>query len=180
MKHVTMEKGKLVSHLKNALIFQSLDGNDIEKLTALTDTFEYASGEVIVKQDSTSPYIYLIIEGRVNVVYKGIEEEVRIGGIRSGDVFGEGSIFLDEPRTASVVADGPVVIATYSRNQLIDFVNTNPRAGLKIFSFIIYSLLHKLGSVNKELAVEKESTVTEEDIEEIKRLFPKDLEGMIG
>lgn len=180
MKHITLDRGKLNSELKNALIFQSLSGAEIESLTMLCDVFEYESGEVILKQGSVSPYIYLIFEGRVDVIVQGNEEGVRVSKIRSGDIFGESSIFLDQPRTASVVADGPAILSTLSRKQLIGYINDNPRAGIKILSFIIYSLLRKLDCVNKDYAMEKEATVTLSDIEDIKKFFPKSLDEMIG
>jgi hypothetical protein len=63
-----------------------------------------------------------------------------------------------------------------SRDKLFSYCERNPRAGLKIFSFVIYSLLRRLGSTSQELAHERESVITATDLEELGACFPKSLE----
>jgi CRP-like cAMP-binding protein len=180
MKHLRMDPKELRAKLHAATMFQSLSAEEVEGLSACCDAYEYSDGECLVEQDSTSPYLYVILEGRVDIVVRGKEEMVKISQVRSGDIVGEASMFLDHPRTASVRADGYVISASISRVRLFDYINANPRAGLKILSTVIFSLLRKLSTVNKELALEKESSVTLSDIEEIKRFFPKNLADILS
>lgn len=108
---------------------------------------------------------------------KGSEgEDIMISEVNEGDVFGEAAIFMDVKRTASVVARGKVLIASIAREKLISFTNIFPRAGVKIYLFIILSLLLKLKKVSTELVLEKESTVSAKDLEHLRNFFPKALE----
>ena len=106
-------------------------------------------------------------------------EDVRVSEVRKGDVFGEASIFMDLPRTASAVARRPCLVVAVARDRLFAYCERNPRAGLKIFGFVIYSLLRRLGSTSRELAAQRESVVTAADLEEL-GAFPKSLEEMLG
>jgi len=108
------------------------------------------------------------------------KDSIRISGVESGDVFGEASIFMDVRRTASAVARTEVRLISMSREQLFEYCNENPKAGLKIFTFVIYSLLRKLSIVNKDLAIERESMVTQEDLDLLKGFFPKSIDEIIG
>jgi CRP/FNR family cyclic AMP-dependent transcriptional regulator len=107
------------------------------------------------------------------------KEVITIGQIQKGDIFGEASMFLNAQRTANVIARGRVVIFRISRNNIVRYIDKLPKAGLKIFLFIIFSLLNKLKNTNAELIFEKESTVTSHDLERLKNFFPKNLEDML-
>jgi CRP-like cAMP-binding protein len=173
MERLEIDQALLLGELRNTLIFQNLSNEELTELAAICEVAQYADGEVIVRQDSLSPYLYIILDGKVDIALAGAEKKnIVISRVAAGDVFGEASIFLDVHRTATVIADGIVSIIVLSRDKLIDFANRLPKAGLKIFTFIIYSLLNKLSASNKELAFEKESSVTMEDIEELKKFFP--------
>jgi CRP-like cAMP-binding protein len=153
-------------------IFATLSNEEIETLFVSCEFFEYENREKIIEENSMSTFFCGILDGDVNIHATGEEKrEIRIGRVHKGDIVGEASIFMDVPRTADVVADGRVEILKITRDKLIAFVNNSAKAGVKIFGFIIFSLIHKLKSINKELVFEKESTVTSADIEQLKKYF---------
>jgi CRP-like cAMP-binding protein len=132
-----------------------------------------------VTQDTLSPYLYVLLEGNVNILMKGREgENIQVSEVQQGDVFGEAAIFMEVKRTASVVAHGTVQIVSITRDKLISFTNIYPRAGVKIYLFIILSLLLKLKRVSTELVFEKESTVSAKDLERLKSFFPKAMDDL--
>ncbi|HQK34233.1 MAG TPA: cyclic nucleotide-binding domain-containing protein, partial [Spirochaetales bacterium] len=113
------------------------------------------------------------------VTVKGKEKEtIAISTIQPGEVFGEASIFMDVRRIATVSAKEESRILSISREKLFAFCNDHPKTGLKIFTFIIHSLLRRLDSINQDLAYERETAVTEEDLEALKKLFPVSLDDM--
>jgi len=181
MRQIPIKRDHILEELKSTLILQNLSLDELRGVAAACEQWEYAGGESIVTQDSVSRYLYILLDGSVDIMVRGKEREnVRVSAVEKGDVFGEASMFLDVRRTASAIARGPVRLVSMSREQLFEFCNANPTAGLKIFTFIIYSLLRKLSGVNRDLAVERESMVTQEDLDRLKDLFPKTIDQILG
>ena len=181
MRQIPIKKENILEELKATLIFQNLSVEELKKIVNCCEQWEYAPAESIVTEDSVSRYIYILLKGSIDITVRGKEKDsIRISGIESGDVFGEASIFMDVRRTASAVARTEVRLVSMSREQLFEYCNENSKAGLKIFTFIIYSLLRKLSIVNKDLAIERESMVTQEDIDLLKGFFPKSIDEIIG
>lgn len=146
----------------------------------ICDFIQYDDKEVIVKQKEIDEYIFGIIDGKVDIRLSGTEnEEIAIGQIQKGDIFGEASMFMDTPRLANAIANGKVIIFKISRGNLVKYIDKLPKAGLKIFLFVIFSLLNKLKNTNAELIFEKESTVSAHDLERLKNFFPKNIEEML-
>jgi CRP/FNR family cyclic AMP-dependent transcriptional regulator len=163
--------------LKSIQIFEALSEEEVGGLFGECEFVTYEDGETIIEQNETSTFLCGILSGTVDVYSSGEEDkDIRIGGVGQGDIVGEASIFMEMQRTARVKAKATVDIARISREKLVHFVNTQPKAGVKIFAFIILSLLRKLNSVNRELVFEKESAVTAGDIERLKQYFAPTLE----
>ncbi|RPJ09442.1 MAG: cyclic nucleotide-binding domain-containing protein [Spirochaetaceae bacterium] len=170
-----------MSALRTIQIFEALSEDEVQGLLGECEFVKYEKGETIIEQNETSTFLCGILSGEVDVFSSGEgDKDIRIGGVGQGDIVGEASIFMEMQRIADVKAKGEVEIVRISREKLIHFVNSLPKAGVKIFAFIIFSLLHKLSSVNRELVFEKESTVTAGDIERLKQYFAPTLEDYMS
>jgi len=71
----------------------------------------YSEGVMIIEEGSHGDSIYVVLEGQVKILKKTPKGTVVIDTLEEGDVFGE-MVFLmkEKTRTASVVANGPVLI----------------------------------------------------------------------
>jgi CRP-like cAMP-binding protein len=89
---------------------------------------EYFDKAVIIKEGTKGNEVYLILEGRVKVKKKTPKGTLTMATLKEGDVFGE-LIFLQSnkldflqtnklQRTASIVADGPVVVGNLDMSLL--------------------------------------------------------------
>jgi CRP/FNR family transcriptional regulator, cyclic AMP receptor protein len=180
VKKLIEEKDSLLRMMKQLLIFQNLSDAHITELFNYCNFLEYDSDETIVTQDTLSPYLYGILEGKVDVYMRSSDnKDIHINYVNCGDVFGEAAIFLDMKRTAKVTAVGTVKLLSISREKLIAFLYRFPDAGIKILIFVIFSLLHKLKRSSGDLVFEKESTVSAEDLEVLRKFFPPTIEEVI-
>ncbi|MBN1518926.1 MAG: cyclic nucleotide-binding domain-containing protein [Spirochaetales bacterium] len=180
MRQLPVNHDPMLQELAATLILQNLSLEELRRIIGVCEHWEYAPGEAIVTQDSVSRYLYILLSGSVDIMVRGAEkEQVRVSGVEKGDVFGETSMFMDVRRTASVVARTQVRLVSISRDHIFEYCNAMPTAGLKILTFIIYSLLRKLNTMNRDLALERESMVTQEDLDTLKDLFPKTLDQII-
>jgi CRP/FNR family transcriptional regulator, cyclic AMP receptor protein len=170
----------LMKELGATVILQGLKPRELKRLARKCELREYDPGEYLVEQDALGAHLHILLAGSVDISVRGGNgKQVRAGEVRKGDVLGEASIFMDLPRTASAVARSSCVVAAVSRDSLFAFCEDNPRAGLKIFGFVIYSLLKRLGATNRELAAEREAVVTAEDLERLGACFPRSIEEIL-
>lgn len=168
-----IQNQELVEELKHLLIFSHLSISELKTISEICDVVTYKDGDLIVAQDTESPYFYAILEGKVSIWVKGRDgENICVSEIQNGDIFGEAAIFIDMKRTASVIANGNVKIVSIFREKFFNYTHKYPRAGMKIYLYIIMSLLNKLKKTNIELTLEKESTVSAKDLEKLKAFFP--------
>jgi CRP-like cAMP-binding protein len=174
METINIEKPLLDELLKDVLIFQNFNNNELDDLVKICSFYEYDVDEVIVSQDEVSTYFFAILEGLVDVRIKSEDGEyIPVSEVKNGDIFGEAAIFMDVKRTAQIITKEKAKVARITRDDLIEFINQQPKAGVKMLAYIIFSLLHKLKRANRELVFEKESSITADDLDRLKKFFPK-------
>jgi CRP-like cAMP-binding protein len=181
MRVLDLDKTLFVGELSEAMIFQGLTKVELRELALAGEFRSYEADESIVGFNSQDATLYVIMDGKAIASMPSPDgENVIVGRLRSGDLFGETSIFTDLPHQALVYsASDELTLLALSRERLIPFINRYPRAGLKIFGFIIYSLINKLSFSNRNLAFEKECNVTADDLDDLSRLFPASMEDML-
>ena len=86
----------------------------------------YADGETIIRQGELGDAMYVIQEGRVQVVREQNGKEVILGLMEEGKIFGESAIFENQPRSATARALGPVRILTIDRQNFLRRIHEDP------------------------------------------------------
>lgn len=157
----------LLSGLGNSIVFRHLDEKARRYLLEISERVAYSAGERIIKEGEISPYLYVVIQGTVNVIVKEKEEkEVFICTIGEGDAFGEAALFLNMKRTADVVSADNSILLQFHRKDLLKFFKREPSTGIKILMLMVYTLLKKLRSANRELAFERRSDYNQEEVDD--------------
>ena len=94
----------------------------------------------IVREGDTEAFLCIIVNGSVNVVKKDSDEhQKKLSVIRSGETFGEMSLFDDEPRSASIIAAEDTEMLILTNENLALLISERPGLGAK--------LLLKLGRI---------------------------------
>ncbi|MBF0613927.1 MAG: cyclic nucleotide-binding domain-containing protein [Magnetococcales bacterium] len=94
---------------------------------------EYADGETILREGEIGDHLYVILEGRVEVVVDdGGERPFQLAILEKDGFFGEMSLFSDLPRVASVRALGPVRLMTLDKRGLLRWLADDPSLSLRI------------------------------------------------
>ncbi|WP_052574104.1 cyclic nucleotide-binding domain-containing protein [Haloferula sp. BvORR071] len=103
---------------------------------------EFAAGDYILRQDGPCDELYVLLEGEVEVM----RDDVRVAKIsESGSVFGEMSLLLGGPCTASVRALGAARVTTVYEPRA--FLASSPVASLHIAEL----LAHRIDALNRYL-----------------------------
>jgi CRP-like cAMP-binding protein len=85
-------------------LFQSLSDGQRELLLQTSHVTLYGPGEVIVREGASGESLYLLLRGRVQVSKRLEGRSVVVRELAVGEVFGEMTLFLDAPRSATVRA----------------------------------------------------------------------------
>jgi len=96
----------------------------------------YANGEVIVRQGEPGSTMYVIQDGEVEVVREGDGGETRLAMLKTGDIFGEMSLFEKETRSATVRSVGEARVLTVDKRTFIRRIREDP--------FIAFNLLRAM------------------------------------
>ncbi|MBF0627501.1 MAG: cyclic nucleotide-binding domain-containing protein [Magnetococcales bacterium] len=94
---------------------------------------EYADGEVILREGEISDCMYVILEGRVEVVVDdGGLQPFHLAVLGKDDFFGEMSLFSDLPRVATVRSLGGVRVMSVDKRGLLRWLGDDPSLSMRI------------------------------------------------
>jgi CRP-like cAMP-binding protein len=92
----------------------------------------YQDGEVIIHQGDEGHCMYVIQEGRVEVVQQVHGKEVRLGVRGEGEYVGEMAIFEREVRSATVRALGEARVLTVDQKNFLRRVAEDPSLAFRL------------------------------------------------
>src|SRR4051812_40051708 len=90
----------------------------------------YGSGETIVREGEEGQSMFIVLSGEVRVALEPSREEV--ARIHRGGYFGEMSLLTGEPRSATVLAVGDVVVVEIGADLFRRIASVHPQAIEKI------------------------------------------------
>lgn len=117
----------------------------------------FKSGELIVREGEPASSLYLVERGSLEVsatveLQPGQAAEPAICELKSGDVFGELSLFSDQPRAANVKATSVGMLIEFDSQALARYFDANPAAGYAVLKLLYRTLIERLGATNRRLA----------------------------
>jgi CRP-like cAMP-binding protein len=107
----------------------------------------YKDGETIIKQGEKGNCMYVILEGKVEIIREKDAKEMRLAVAGEGDFIGEMAIFESEVRSATVRALGDVRAITVDKENFIRRVNQDPSIAFRLVKILI----QRIREMNKEM-----------------------------
>ena len=108
--------------LKRLALFVDLPEDELEQIAASGEEAAFAEGEWIIRQGDQHSAVYVIVEGEVAVVID--DEDRRV--LSKGAFFGEVSVLLQVPASASIVTRTPVSCLVVPGPAVKDFFVSHP------------------------------------------------------
>jgi cAMP-dependent protein kinase regulator len=100
-------------------LLAELPGTRLTQLATRMTREEFGPGTPIVREGEPGDRFYVLLSGMVQVVQRELGQR-RV--LSPGDTFGEVALAMDMPRTASVHAVTPVVVASCDRETFDEFL----------------------------------------------------------
>jgi CRP-like cAMP-binding protein len=113
--------------LDHCQLFGALSPEERQRLAAGSHCLTYGPGEAIVREGERGDCLYLLLAGEVEVIKQlGGGPPRPIRRLQAGAVFGEMTLFLDAPRSATVRACAECRLLQVERSSLQGLMAANP------------------------------------------------------
>ena len=155
-----MTRQELLGHIQ---LFESLTAEDLDALAKRIEVEEHPENSVIFAQGDKGSALYLIEDGAVEIAYGEGRGRVVLSTLFSGQYFGELSLFDGAPRSATATAIKKTRLMRLDRDDLVDYVNKNPAAALRI----IAEMSERLRQTNELMSRQVSRDVLEEEAEHL-------------
>jgi CRP-like cAMP-binding protein len=117
-----------INVLAEVPLFASLSTRHVRHVAALAKIRRFHDGAVMMRAGDAGDAMYVLLDGRASVrVSRG-----RAVGIEMGAFVGELALLDSGPRTATVIADGPVVALSVTRTAFRKLLRSEPSIAIAI------------------------------------------------
>jgi CRP/FNR family cyclic AMP-dependent transcriptional regulator len=116
-----------LAELGRVPIFSALTPRQLRRVLRATEEYLYMDGSTIVREGATNEQLFVILDGSVRITRGGRP----VARMSAGDFFGEISLLDGGPRTATVVADGPVRCLVLLRKEFQQILGEMPLVATK-------------------------------------------------
>ena len=155
-----MSRQELLGHIQ---LFESLTPEDLDALAKRIEIEEHPENSVIFAQGDKGSALYLIEDGAVEIAYGEGRGRVVLSTLFNGQYFGELSLFDGAPRSATAMTIKKTHLMRLDREDLVDYVNKNPAAALRI----IAEMSERLRQTNELMSRQVSRDVLEEEEEHL-------------
>lgn len=107
----------------------------------------FDDGEVIFREGEKGNSMYVIQEGEVEIRKSTPLGDARIATLRSGDIFGEMSLFDQLPRSATAVVSGSARLLQIDKSKLFSAIGRDPTLVFKI----VESMSRRIRELDEEI-----------------------------
>lgn len=134
-----MARTNVTDHLSNVPLFSACSQKELARIAKATDEVNLPDGRVLMNQDESSREAFIIVSGKA-VVRRNNRKVAELG---PGSMIGELGLLDRGPRTATVVAEGPVDVLVLGPREFAALLDDVPS--------ITHKLLKSLASMVREL-----------------------------
>ena len=128
-----------------------LNNSDFSQQVGHT-TQQYPANSIILEENDKGDEVFVVLSGEIHVRthLENIDHDLSTGlaKLSTGDIFGELSIFDNEPRSAKVIALNDCEIAVINGTKLIAFMDDNPEKGYFLMRDFFMNLMINLRENN--------------------------------
>ena len=108
-----------VAELSRMQLFAGLPGEQLKLIAQRMDREEVPPGRAVVREGESGERFYIVLSGLFAVSQEELGPR-RV--LQPGDYFGEVALAMDMPRTATVTAISPAVVASCDRETFDEFL----------------------------------------------------------
>lgn len=117
-----------LDHLARVPLFSALSKKELQTLGRASDEIEVEAGKVLCEEGKPGHEFFLILDGEA-AVKRG---KKTVATLQAGRYFGELSLLDRGPRSATVVADGPMTLLVLGQREFSGILDQLPGVSRKL------------------------------------------------
>ena len=121
-----------VDVLRRIPLFAAIDPGKLKLLAFASDRMIYQDGQNVVRQGDLGDAAFVIVKGAADVVVSAGDDEITVAKVGENSVIGEIAILCDVPRTATIRANGELVVLKIKKEHFLGLVTDFPKLGIQI------------------------------------------------
>jgi CRP/FNR family cyclic AMP-dependent transcriptional regulator len=122
MKHTATD------HLASVPLFSACSQKELTKIARAGVPVRFSDGKVLMTQDESAREAFVVLEGKVKVSINGR----KVAELGPGSMLGELGLLDRGPRTATVVADGPIEVLVLGPREFSGLLSEVPTISSKL------------------------------------------------
>ncbi|MEA3326307.1 MAG: cyclic nucleotide-binding domain-containing protein [Chloroflexota bacterium] len=127
--------------LRSFACFHNLSDEQVNAIAQISNSVCYSKGYVLFKQDDPGDFLYLLIEGDVEVFYENAETGAhRVDTVSSEEVVGCAAMVPPYIYTATEKCLSDVEVLEIKTEELRGLIQKDPQLGLRLQEYIIRTL----------------------------------------
>jgi CRP-like cAMP-binding protein len=108
---------------------------------------KYEDGQIIIKQGTVGDCLYVIQEGKVEVINERPDKEVKLAELGESEFFGEMALFEKDVRSCTVRALGEVKILTLDKKSFYKTIQKDPSLAFRMLE----KMSNRLRSLDRKI-----------------------------
>jgi CRP/FNR family cyclic AMP-dependent transcriptional regulator len=155
-----------IFHLQKVALLEDIRDNveALRELSRRVSSQAFQPGDAIIREGDQGSELYILFEGDASVYKTTPEGEKYKVAVLKGSFhafFGEGGLLDSEPRSATIVAESPLVCLVLDKAHFDDFCRAYPQWALPISLRIARVVLQRLSKTNTDLMLLYNALVAE-------------------
>lgn len=139
----------ILDHFAKSRLVDQLNKEETQLFFQKFRKVSVKSGEHVFKEKDAGDKLYIVQKGTVSlkkVVTGNVEKQLSVA--REGFIFGELSFMDGKERSASAFVEEESDLLSLKRSDFDDFIQKNPKTGMKIYSNLLYIVVERLRRTN--------------------------------
>lgn len=138
-----------LSHLE---VFKNLDGDELDCIAPLLTVCFFQPDEVIFEKGQPATFLYILLEGEVNISYKPYDgPALNVARISPGGVFGWSAALRREVYSSAAVAAARSEAIRMSSQQLKTLCERHPHTGTILLEHLADAIALRLNSTHSQI-----------------------------
>ena len=141
-----MDFGDTVNVLRGIPMFAKLEPSKLKLIAFASAHLTFDHGEALFYEGDPSDGVYLIDEGQVVICVDNDGTEIKVATLSSRELFGEMAILRNEPRSATIRAEGPVKVLRIDGEMFLRVVTEYPQTALEVMRILSEKIAKSIDS----------------------------------
>ncbi len=180
----------MLNFLGTVIPYNTLDEQGLQALVNIAIRRTYRKNIVIIREGDDTNTMFILIEGEMRVYVEDEQgKQLTLRILKSGDSFGEVALIGDFPRTASVMTITSCVVAAFSRDKYLAFLEQHPKISLafaRTLANMVRDTTEELSSIalsdvyGRVTHILEKYAVEADDHRLVPKFTHREIAGMIG